>query len=84
MLTYDLNTYLKCQTEVSGGMKVQKKWSSYFCRIIVFQCSLRMHHWIFNQNIAREHFYSQANYEFMFIPSDTKNGKNRGRFDSHR
>ena len=60
-------------------MKVQKKQSSYFCRIIMFQCSLRMHHWIFNQNIAREHFYSQANYEFMFIPSGSKNGKNRGR-----
>ena len=35
--------------------------------------SLRMHHWIFNQNVTREHFYSQANDEFMFIPSDTKN-----------
>ena len=34
--------------------------------------SLRMHHWILNQNIARQHFYSQAIYEFMFIPSDTK------------
>ena len=32
---------------------------------------------------TREHFYSQANNEFMFIPSDTKNGKNRGRFDSY-
>ena len=42
-----------------------------------------MHHWIFNQNIAREHFYSQANYEIMFIPFDTKNGKNRGRFGNH-
>ena len=31
-----------------------------------------MHHWILNQNIARQHFYSQAIYEFMFIPSDTK------------
>ena len=34
-------------------------------------------------NIAHEHFYSQANYEFIFIPPDTKNKKNRGRFDSH-
>ena len=34
-------------------------------------------------NIAREHSYSQANSEFMFIPSDTKNGKNRGKFDNH-
>ena len=34
-------------------------------------------------NIAREHFYSQENYELMFIPSDTKNGKNRVRFDNH-
>ena len=68
---------------MSDGMKVQKK-SSYFCRrIIVFQCSLRMHRLIFNQNIAGEHFYSQANYEFMFIPSDTKNRKARGRFDGH-
>ena len=33
-----------------------------------------MHHWIFNQNIAHEHFYSQANYEFMFIPT-LKTGK---------
>ena len=40
-------------------------------------------HWIFNQNIAHEHFYSQENYEFMFIPSYTKNGKIKGRFDSH-
>ena len=44
---------------------------------------LRMHHWIFGQNIAREHFYSQANYEFMFIPFDTENGENRGRFDNY-
>ena len=34
-------------------------------------------------NIAREHFYSQENYELMFIPSDTKNEKNRVRFDNH-
>ena len=34
-------------------------------------------------NIAHEHFYSQANYEFIFIPPDTKNKKNRSRFDSH-
>ena len=49
----------------------------------MFQFSLRMHHRIFNQSIAREHFYSQVNYEFIFIPSDTKNGKIRDRFDSH-
>ena len=36
-----------------------------------------------HQNIAREHSYSQANYEFMFIPSNTKNWKNRVRFDNH-
>ena len=40
-------------------------------------------HWIFNQNIAREDFYSQVNYEFILILSDTKNGKSRGRFDNH-
>ena len=34
-------------------------------------------------NIAHEHFYSQANYEFIFILPDTKNKRNRGRFDSH-
>ena len=35
-----------------------------------------LHHWIFNQNIVREHFHSQANYEFMFIPfADTKKEK---------
>ena len=62
-------------------MKVQKKQSSYFCRIIVFQSSLRMHHWILNQKIEREQFYSEANYEFMF--TDTKNGKNKGRFGNH-
>ena len=39
---------------------------------------------ILYQNTARGYFYSQANYEFMFISSDTKNGKNRGRFDNHR
>ena len=49
---------------------------------VMFQSSLRMHHGILNQKIAREHFYSQANYEFMFILSDTKNGKNRGTFDN--
>ena len=42
-----------------------------------------MHHGIFNQKVSREHLYYQANYEFMFILSDTKNGKNKGRFDSH-
>ena len=49
----------------------------------MFQSSLRMHNWILKQNIAREHFYSKANYEFMFIPSDTKNAKNWGGFDNH-
>ena len=34
------------------------------------------------QSKAREHFYFQANYEFMFIPSDTKSRKNRGRFET--
>ena len=33
--------------------------------------------------VACEHYYSQANYEFMFILSDTKNGKNAGRFDNY-
>ena len=26
--------------------------------------------------------YSQANYKFTFIPTDTKNGKNMGAFDN--
>ena len=45
-----------------------------------------MHHWILNHNIAREREQKNvniANYEFMFIPSDIKNGENMGRFDNH-
>ena len=73
---------MKCWTEMFDGMKVQKS-SSYFCQIVVFQCLLRIPGWIFSQNIAREHFYPQASYEFVFILSDIENGKNMGRIDSH-
>ena len=34
-----------------------------------------MHHWLLIKIIARENLDSQANYEFMFILSDIKNGK---------
>ena len=66
-----------------GWNESPEKIEFLFCQIIVFQSSLRMYHWILNQKIAREHCFSQANYEFMFILSDTKNGKNMGRFANH-
>ena len=44
-----------------GQNESPEKIKFLFLSNIVFQCSLRMHHWIFSQNIAREHFYSQTN-----------------------